>query len=78
MVCNGTRPGFHLIDEIGTLSNLIGCYKDSDGCWWAGNTGKPSCLVFITGTGGDMEVGKEAAEMFYDPKAYNLLELDNT
>lgn len=78
MVCNGTRPGFHLIDEIGTLPNLIGCYKDSDGCWWAGNTGKPSCLVFITGTGGDMEVGKEAAEMFYNPASYNLLEFDNT
>jgi hypothetical protein len=77
MVCNGTRPGFHLIDEIGTLKNLIGCYKDSDGCWWAGSTGKPSCLVFITGTGGDMEVGAEAAEMFYDPKSYNLLEFDN-
>lgn len=77
MVCNGTRPGFHLIDEIGTLPNLIGCYKDSDGCWWAGNTGKPSCLVFITGTGGDMEVGAEAAEMFYDPSTYNLLEFDN-
>lgn len=80
MVCNGTRPGFHLIDEIGTLPNLIGCYKDSDGCWWAGSgkTGKPSCLVFITGTGGDMEVGAEAAEMFYSPKSYNLLELENT
>lgn len=79
MVCNGTRPGFHLIDEIGTLPNLIGCYKDSDGCWWAGrsNSGKPSCLVFITGTGGDMEVGAEAAEMFYHPRSYNLLEFDN-
>jgi hypothetical protein len=77
MACNGTRPGFHLIDEIGALSNLIGCYKDSDGCWWAGNTGKPSCLVFITGTGGDMEVGAEAAEMFYHPSSYNLLEFDN-
>lgn len=77
MVCNGTRPGFHLIDEIGTLPNLIGCYKDSDGCWWAGNTGKPSCLVFITGTGGDMEVGKEASEMFYSPASYNLLEFTN-
>ena len=77
MACNGTRPGFHLIDEIGTLQNLIGCYKDSDGCWWAGNTGKPSCLVFITGTGGDMEVGAEAAEIFYHPSSYNLLEFDN-
>jgi hypothetical protein len=78
MACNGTRPGFHLIDEIGTLNNLIGCYKDSDGCWWAGNTAKPSCLVFITGTGGDMEVGAEAAEMFYHPSSYNLLEFENT
>ena len=80
MACNGTRPGFHLIDEIGTLSNLIGCYKDSDGCWWASNskTGKPSCLVFITGTGGDMEVGKEAAEMFHHPLSYNLLDFENT
>lgn len=77
MACNSLRPGFHLIDEIGTLHNLIGCYKDSDGCWWAGNTGKPSCLVFITGTGGDMEVGAEAAEMFYHPSSYNLLEFDN-
>lgn len=77
MACNGTRPGFHLIDEIGTLPNLIGCYKDSDGCWWAGSSGKPSCLVFITGTGGDMEVGAEAAEMFYNPSSYNLLEFDN-
>ncbi len=79
MVCNGTRPGFHLIDEIGTLPNLIGCFKDSDGCWWAGKgkNAKTSCLVFITGTGGDMEVGAEAAEMFYHPSSYNLLEFDN-
>jgi hypothetical protein len=79
MVCNGTRPGFHLIDEIGTLPNLIGCYKDSDGCWWAGKgkNAKPSCLVFVTGTGGDMEVGAEAAEMFYHPKSYNILEFEN-
>jgi hypothetical protein len=77
MVCNGTRPGFHLIDEIGTLKNLIGCFKDSDGCWWAGDTGKPSCLTFITGTGGDMEVGAEAAEMFYNPQSYTLLEFEN-
>src|SRR6478735_4505455 len=34
MAANGTRPGFHLIDEEGTLPNLIGCIKDSDGCWW--------------------------------------------
>lgn len=80
MACNSLRPGFHLIDEVGTLPNLIGCYKDSDGCWWAGRgkKAKTSCLVFITGTGGDMEVGAEAAEMFYHPSSYNLLEFENT
>lgn len=77
MAANGTRPGFHLIDEIGTIPNLIGCYKDSDGCWWSGDGDKPSCLVMIAGTGGDMEVGEEAAEMFYNPDSYNILSFDN-
>lgn len=49
MAANGTRPGFHLIDEIGTLENLIGCLKDSDGSWWSGGGTKPSCLVVATG-----------------------------
>ena len=49
MAANGTRPAFHLIDEIGTIKNLIGCIKDSDGCWWSGGGTKPSCLVFRTG-----------------------------
>jgi hypothetical protein len=77
MAANGTRPGFHLIDEIGTIPNLIGCIKDSDGCWWSGGGDKPSCLVFRTGTGGDMEVGKEAGEVFFKPEAYNGLAFDN-
>jgi len=100
MAANGTRPSFHLIDEIGTLPNLIGCIKDGDGCWWSGSDEeeefegvdreegedemkerdesiKPSCLVFLAGTGGDMNKGKEAAEVFYDPEAYNLLEFEN-
>ena len=77
MAANGTRPAFHLIDEIGTIKNLIGCIKDSDGCWWSGGGSKPSCLVFRTGTGGDMEVGKEAAEVFFNPFSYNSLEFDN-
>jgi len=75
MAANGTRPGFHLIDEIGTLPNLISCVKDSDGCWWSG-TGEeitPSCLVMLAGTGGDMEVGVDASEIFYAPEAYNML-----
>ena len=78
MAANGTRPGFHLIDEEGTLPNLIGCIKDSDGCWWSGGGSKPSCLVMVTGTGGDMEVGEEAAEVFYKPASYNMLEFENT
>lgn len=77
MAANGTRPGFHLIDEIGTIPNLIGCVKDSDGCWWSGDGDKPSCLVMRAGTGGDMEVGKEAGEIFFNPGAYNGLEFDN-
>lgn len=77
MAANGTRPGFHLIDEIGTLPNLIGCVKDSDGCWWSGGGDKPSCLVMLAGTGGDMEVGAEAAEIFRTPAGYNMLEFDD-
>lgn len=78
MAANGTRPGFHLIDEIGTIPNFIGCVKDSDGCWWSGDGDKPSCLVMYAGTGGDMEKGEEAAELFFKPEAYNLLEFENT
>lgn len=77
MAANGTRPGFHLIDEIGTIPNLIGCVKDSDGCWWSGGGNKPSCLVMLAGTGGDMEVGAEAAEIFYNPEAYNMLAFED-
>lgn len=77
MAANGTRPSFHLIDEIGTLPNLIGCIKDSDGCWWSGGGNKPSCLTMFCGTGGDMNKGKEAAEVFFAPYSYNILEFEN-
>lgn len=77
MAANGTRPSFHLIDEDGTIQYLISCLKDSDGCWWSGGGDKPSCLVMTTGTGGDMEVGAEAAEVFYNPYSYNMLEFEN-
>lgn len=78
MAANGTRPGFHLIDEIGTLPNFIGCIKDSDGCWWSGEGTKPSALVMYAGTGGDMEVGAEASEVFFNPEAYNIRKFTNT
>lgn len=77
MAAVGTRPGFHLIDEIGTLLNLLGCIKDSEGAWWSGGGDKPSCFSMFTGTGGDMEVGKEAGELFFAPEAYNCLAFDN-
>jgi hypothetical protein len=77
MAANGTRPSFHLIDEIGTIPNLIGCVKDSDACWWSGGGDKPSCLTMLAGTGGDMEVGIEASEIFYTPEAYNMLSFDD-
>jgi hypothetical protein len=77
MAANGTRPGFHLIDEKGTIQYLIACIKDSDGCWWSGGGDKPSCLVFLAGTGGDMEKGAEAAEIAFNPEAYNFLAFDN-
>jgi hypothetical protein len=78
----GARPGFQLIDEIGTIKNFIACFKDSEGAWWSGGgdgeiADKPSCLSMITGTGGDMEKGKEAAEVFLHPEAYNILAFDN-
>jgi len=75
----GARPGFHLIDEIGTIRNFIACFKDSEGAWWSGTSkeDKPSCLAMIAGTGGDMEKGKEASEVFLHPEAYNILPFDN-
>lgn len=82
MACAGTRPGFQLIDEVGTLPNFIGCIKDSEGAWYSGEgeegaEGTPSCLTMYAGTGGDMEDGKEASEVFYAPEAYNVLEFEN-
>lgn len=77
MAAIGSRPGFHLIDEIGALQNLIACFKDSEGAWWSGGGNKPSCLAMLAGTGGDMEVGKEAAEMFFNPEAYRVLSFPN-
>ena len=58
MAANGTRPGFHLIDEIGTIQNLIGCVKDSDGCWWSGDGDKPSCLVMLAGIVTGKQIGR--------------------
>jgi len=80
MAAQGTRPGFHLIDEIGAFPNVIACTKDSEGAWWSGegDSSKPSCLAMLAGTGGDMEVGAEAAEIFRNPDSYNMLSFQDT
>jgi hypothetical protein len=36
------------------------------------------CVPILSGTGGDMEKGKEAGEMFFSPAAYNILEFPDT
>lgn len=84
MAINGTRPDFHIIDEIGKIRNFIKCVRDSDGSYWANQEAaseedvlKPTCLPFYTGTGGDMEKGKDAAEMFYHPGANHILSFND-
>lgn len=53
MAANGTRPDFHIIDEIGKIKNFLKCVKDSDGCWWdndeLSDIVKPTCLPMFTG-----------------------------
>jgi hypothetical protein len=83
MATNGTRPDFHVIDEIGKILRFRQCVDDSDPCWFAnskpGSDGvlRMSALPFFTGTGGDMEVGAEAADLFYEPAGNNILEFDD-
>lgn len=75
MACNGLAPKFHVIDEIGKIPNLINCFNDTLPCW-INSTGMFS-VVILSGTGGDMEVGKDAAEMFFKPTGYGILEFDD-
>lgn len=75
MACNGLAPKFHVIDEIGKIPNLINCFQDTLPCW-INSTGMFS-VVILSGTGGDMEVGKDAAEIFFKPQGYGILEFDD-
>lgn len=72
MATNGLRLKFHVIDEIGKIPNLINCVMDTLPCWM--NRDGMFCVPILSGTGGDMEKGKEAGEMFFSPAAYNILE----
>lgn len=76
MAANGLRPKFHVIDEIGKVPNLINCVMDTLPCWM--NETGMFCIPILSGTGGDMEVGKEASDMFFSPLAYNILEFEDT
>lgn len=70
MAANGTRPKIHIMEEIGTMQYLKKDYNDSIHCW-RNDYGQFSIPILI-GTGGDMDKGGDAAEMFYEPEAYNL------
>lgn len=77
MACNGLRPKFHVIDEIGKIKNLKACVSDTVPCWINPDTGKYLAVVVLSGTGGDMEVGQDAGEMFFEPWSWNILQFDD-
>lgn len=69
---NGLSTRFAFIEEIGMFDNLIESYEAMKYCWREGNENFGfACLM---GTGGDMDKGSiDAAKMFSDPEAYDLL-----
>lgn len=73
MAANGTRPKFHVFEEIGTMQNLKLDYNSSLHCWR--NKAGQFAVPFLIGTGGDMEAGRDAVEMFNEPEAYNLISI---
>lgn len=75
MATNGTRPLRQIIDEIGKIPKLIPCLLDSMPSWR--NDYGFFSIPFITGTGGDMEVGEDAGKIFNNPRTYNILEFDD-
>jgi len=72
----GLTTSVFIFEEAGTLVNLKAAYGMTEPCWKDGENMIGIPIVF--GTGGDMEGGTaDFASMFYDPKAYNMLEFDN-
>src|SRR5690606_19802521 len=74
---NGTRPGFMVIDEIGFMGNLKDALGQLAEC--TTQDGKKFGSIWMTGTGGDMASGATQAiqEVFYNPKQYDCIELDD-
>ena len=75
MATNGTRPIRQIIDEQGKIPHLIKCILDSMPSWM--NDYGFFSVPWITGTGGDMEVGIDAGTIFNNPGVYNVLEFDD-
>ena len=74
---NGTRPNVSVIDEVGFMNNLIdvlGQMKEAA----ADGTVKQG-VIWMTGTGGDMEGGatEEVKQVFYSPATFDCLEFDD-
>lgn len=68
----GSRPAVLVLEEIGMFSGLKAVYTDTKDNL-ADGLRKIGTLMML-GTGGDMEKGTlDAAEMFYNPEAYDIL-----
>lgn len=75
MATNGTRPKRQIIDEQGKIKYLKDCLLNSKPSWM--NDFGFFSTVFLTGTGGDMEVGEEAGIVFNNPELYGCLQFDD-
>ena len=74
---NGTRPNLAVIDEVGFMYNLIavlGQMKEA-----AADGSVKQGVIWMTGTGGDMEGGatEEVKQVFYSPEAFDCLAFDD-
>lgn len=74
---NGTRPGFTIIDEVGFMGNLLEALGQLAEC--TTTDGRKFGTIWMTGTGGDMASGATEAvkKVFYDPSAYDCIQLDD-
>lgn len=77
MACNGLRPKFHVVDEIGKIKNFKPCVLDTIPCWINEKTGDYLAVIILSGTGGDMEVGQDAGELFFNPDEWNILSFND-
>lgn len=68
----GSRPAVLVLEEIGMFSNLKEVYTNTKDNLSIGL--RKTGTLMMLGTGGDMEKGTlDAADMFYNPEAYDIL-----